>query len=168
MDLRKVRNGEWIALASGIALIVALFLPWYGAGGDTASGWSALSVFDVVLLICALFGPAIWFFTAQQPTPAVPLAAAGLGAWAAVVATILILIRMVDAPADGLALEFGIFVALLAAVSLFIGAWRSLGDERTRNPDGGWSEPSDGELGAGVEVTTLPPPRAQTGASGTS
>ncbi|MBW3612192.1 MAG: Gmad2 immunoglobulin-like domain-containing protein [Actinobacteria bacterium] len=101
MDLRKLRTGEWIALASGVALIVALFLPWYGDQGDTASGWASLTVIDVVLCVCALFGIAQWFLTAQQPTSAVPLAVAGLGAWAGILATILTLIRVIDAPADG-------------------------------------------------------------------
>jgi len=165
MDLRKERNGDWIALASGIVLIVALFLPWYEAGGESASAWQALTVIDVLLLVCALFGVAQWFFTAQQPTPAMPLAIAGLGAWTAIVAMILTLIRVVDAPADGLALDFGIFVALGASVGLFTGAWRALGDERIRMPDGRWSRPAEGEIGAGVEVKRLRPPRADTGTS---
>jgi ABC-type xylose transport system permease subunit len=163
MDLRKLRNGEWIALAAGVVLIVALFLPWYGAGGETTSGWSALTVIDVVLAICALFGVAQWFFTAQQPTPALPLAVAGLAAWAGVLATLLCLIRVIDSPADGLGLEYGAFVALAAAVGLFVGAWRSLGDERIRMPDGRWSQPAHGEIGAGVEVKTLRPPRVDSG-----
>ena len=168
MDLRKLRNGDWIALVSGVVLIVALFLPWYSAGGDTASGWASLTVIDVVLAICALIGVAQWFFTAQQPTPAVPLAVAGMGAWTALVAVILVLIRIVDSPADGLGLEYGTFVALAAALGLFTGAWRSLGDERIRMPDGRWSHPADGEIGAGVEVKTLPPPRPGQGAAGSS
>ena len=161
MDFRRLRNGDWIALIAGLALIGSLFLPWYGAGGETATGWEALSAFDVALTICALFGIAQWFFTAQQPTPAVPLAVAGMGTWASVVATILVLIRLVDVPADGLGIEYGALVALLAAIGLFVGAWRSLGDERIRMPDGRWSHPSGGEIGAGVEVKTLPPPRPE-------
>jgi len=168
MDLRKLRNGEWIALLAGIALIVALFLPWYGAEGETVSGWASLTVFDIVLVVCALFGPAVWFFTAQQPAPPVPLAAAGLGAWASVLAILLTLIRIVDAPADGFGVEYGAFIALAASGVLFVGVWRSLGDERIRREDGSWSHPSDGEIGAGVEVSTLPPPRAETGTSGNS
>lgn len=165
MDLRKERNGDWIALAAGVALVVALFLPWYGAGGESATGWQALSVIDVILLLCALMGIGQWFFTAQQSTPAVPLAIAGLGAWTGVLAVLLTLIRVIDAPAEGLALEFGIFVALGATVGLFTGAWRALGDERIRMPDGRWSEPAEGEIGAGVEVKRLRPPRADAGTS---
>jgi hypothetical protein len=165
MDLRKLRNGEWIALASGIALLVSLFLPWYGSGGETASGWASLTVIDFVLAVCALFGLATWFFAAQQPTSAVPLAAAGLCAWAGVVAILLTLIRVIDSPADDLGLEYGTWVALAASVGLFTGAWRSLGDERLRRPDGSWSAPAEGDLGAGVEVKTLRPPRAESGAS---
>ncbi len=161
MDFRRLRNGEWLALAGGVALIASLFLPWYGSGGETATGWETLSGFDVALTICALFGIATWFFTLQQPTPAVPLAVAGLAAWAGIVAVLLVLIRLVDVPADGLGVEYGAPVGLLAAISLFAGAWRSLGDERIRTPDGRWSKPAEGEIGAGVEVKTLPPPRPE-------
>jgi hypothetical protein len=161
VDFRKLRNGDWIALVAGVVLIVSLFLPWYGAGGETASGWQSLSAFDVALTLCALFGIAQWFFTAQQPTPAVPLAVAGLGAWTAIVAMILVVIRLIDAPADGLGVEYGVPVALLATIGLFTGAWRALGDERIRMPDGRWSRPAEGEIGAGVEVKTLPPPRPE-------
>jgi uncharacterized membrane protein len=164
VDLRKERNGDWIALVGGIALIVALFLPWYGAGGETATGWQSLTVIDVVLCICALFGVAQWFFTAQQPTQAMPLAVAGLGAWAALLAILLIVIRLIDAPADGLGVEYGAWAALAASLLLFTGAWRSLGDERIRMPDGRWSHPAGGEIGAGVDVKTLPSPRPDTGA----
>lgn len=165
MDLRKLRNGDWIALVSGVALIVALFLPWYGSGGESVSGWSALTVIDLVLVACALFGIAQWFFTAQQSTPAFPLAIAGLGAWVGVLAVILVVIRLIDAPAAGLGLEHGIFVALAAALGLFTGAWRSLGDERIRTPDGRWSKPAHGDIGAGVEVKTLQAPRSGSGAA---
>jgi len=165
VDLRKARNGDWIALASGVVLIVALFLPWYDTGEETLNAWQELTVIDFILLGCALFGIAQWFFTVQQPTPAVPLAVAGLGAWTGIVAVILTLIRVVDVPADGLAVQFGAFVALAASAGLFTGAWRALGDERIRMPDGRWSSPAAGEIGAGVEVKTLRPPRADTGNS---
>ena len=74
---------------------------------------------------------------------------------------ILVVIRLIDAPADGLGVEYGALVALLAAIGLFTGAWRALGDERIRMPDGRWSKPAGGEIGAGVEVKTLPPPRPE-------
>jgi hypothetical protein len=164
MDLRKLRNGDWIALAAGVALLVALFLPWYGAGGQTATGWESLTVIDVLLVICALFGVAQWFFTAQQPTPAVPLAVAGLGVWASLLAILLVLIRLIDAPADGLGVEYGVLVALLATVALFAGHWRALGDERIRMPDGRWSHPAGGQIAEGVEVKTPRTPPADMGA----
>jgi hypothetical protein len=166
MDLRKLRNGDWIALLGGAGLIASLFLPWYATDGETLSGWAALTVIDVFLCACALFGVAQWFFTAQQPAPAVPLAIAGLGAWAALLATILTLIRIVDAPADGLGLEYGPLVALVASLGLLTGAWRSLGDERIRLPDGRWSQPAGGDIAADVEVATLPASRAEGAGNG--
>jgi hypothetical protein len=165
MDLRRARNGDWIALAGAVVLVVALFLPWYDDGEQTLNAWQELTVIDVVLLGCAMFGVAQCFFTVQQPTPAVPLAIAGLASSAGIVAVLLTLIRVIDDPAAGLSVEYGAFVALGASVALLVGAWRSMGDERIRLPDGRWSRPTGGEIGAGVEVKTLRPPRVDTGAS---
>ncbi|MEA2481652.1 MAG: hypothetical protein QOJ07_3574 [Thermoleophilaceae bacterium] len=160
MGLHKVRSGEVIAAVGGVALIVALFLPWYGSGGRTADGWESLTVIDGILLFCALFGIALLVLIIQQRTPALPLAVAGLGAWLGLLAVALVLFRVAFTPGDGVSREWGLFVALAAAATLFSGAWRSLGDERIRMPDGRWSSPAHGEIGAGVQVSTLPPPEA--------
>ena len=44
----KLRAGEWITAISGVALLVSLFLPWYGADElDTSSGFESLAVLDI-------------------------------------------------------------------------------------------------------------------------
>ena len=48
MDLRRLRAGELLLALAGVALLAALFLPWYGdeASGNTLTGWEALQVRD--------------------------------------------------------------------------------------------------------------------------
>jgi hypothetical protein len=158
MSVRKVRNGEVIAGIAGVVLFVSLFLPWYSVEAASANGWESLAIVDVLLTLCAAFGLALLVLVAQQATPAMPLAIGGLGVWAGLLAIVLTLIRVIFPPEDGLTREWGLWLALAAAITLFVGCWRSIGDERFRQPDGSWSEPSHGELGAGVEVTPLRPP----------
>ena len=65
MDTSKLSLGEQIAAASGIALLVVMFLPWYGAsvssnlgGGisvsDSANAWQVFSFIDILLFLVAV------------------------------------------------------------------------------------------------------------------
>ena len=41
----RLRDGEWIAGAGGVALLAAMLLPWYGVGGFAeATAWQAFDV----------------------------------------------------------------------------------------------------------------------------
>ena len=75
MDLRRLRAGEWIAGISGLVLLVALFLPWYGDGAGSRTGWESLGALDVDPRrggrSRALAIPVV---TALERVPAVPLA----------------------------------------------------------------------------------------------
>ena len=50
----RLRDGEWIAGAGGVALLAAMFLHWYGAGPFELTAWQAFDVLDVVLALLAL------------------------------------------------------------------------------------------------------------------
>ena len=78
MDLRRLRVGEWIVGASGLLLLIALFLPWYGDPSSTA--WEAFTVLDVILALLALAALSVPIVTATQRVPAVPLAVESLTA----------------------------------------------------------------------------------------
>ena len=67
MDLRRLRVGEWVAAASGVALLVSLFLPWYE---PTTSGWESLAAIDVLLALVAASGVLLAIVTAVQRVPA--------------------------------------------------------------------------------------------------
>jgi hypothetical protein len=163
MDLRRLRVGEVIVAASGAALVISLFLPWYASAvalywnrdgeahgiGDSAaagltpsapfeatslSGFEALSVLDVVLALIGLAAVALLFVTAAQRVPAVPIAMESLLTLAGLVATILVLIRVIDVPDGASGREWGLWLALAGAIGIAIGALVSMRDERLSTP----------------------------------
>jgi hypothetical protein len=150
VDLRRLRAGEWIAGLSGAALAVILFLPWYGADGTsaTANAWEAFAVNDVILMLVALFAVGLWTVTATQRTTAVPNAFASLTALLGLIATILVVVRLVSTPgAGGVTREYGAWLGLAACIGIVLGAQRAMADETTPSV-----------VATTVDVTPLPPP----------
>jgi hypothetical protein len=49
MDLSRMSQGEKLAVAGGVLLLIALFLPWF----SDFSGWESLTATDIYLLITA-------------------------------------------------------------------------------------------------------------------
>ena len=73
--MKRLRAGEWIALAGAIALIASLFLHWYGTegGGAEATAWQAFGILDVVLVLLALVPVALFATQATRSSPAIPV-----------------------------------------------------------------------------------------------
>jgi hypothetical protein len=140
VDTSKLSVGDQIAAVSGIVLLIALFLPWYGvdvdfggiaAGSADANAWESLGFIDILLFLVALVaigvpvakaagGP-----TGDLPGPMLVLGAGGL-------AVLLVLFRLIDLPTPDIEAEgvdfsrkFGVFLALIAAVGVTYGGWRA-------------------------------------------
>jgi hypothetical protein len=154
VSLRWLKPGEIVAGAAGVLLLVSLFLPWYsvsvelpGAGRLEAhiSGWQALTVIDVLLALTALCGIALLVAQAVARRPGLPVALSVIASVLGIAATLLVLFRLIDAPAPA-DRAVGIWLALLAAAGVGAGGWRSVADERNR----GVPEPP-------VEVRPAPP-----------
>jgi hypothetical protein len=139
VDTSKLTIGDQIAAASGIVLLIALFLPWYGVdvnvGGfsasESASAWEALSFIDILLFLIALVAVGVPAAKAMDslpeevPGPLLILAVGGLG-------VLLVLFRLLDLPTPDLGGEgvdfsrkFGIFLGLIATVGISYGGWRA-------------------------------------------
>jgi hypothetical protein len=144
MDLRRLGPGEWLAAASGVALLVSLFLPWYdvalpsapaGSGlsyylpSATATGWEALSVLDVLLALIAASGVLLAIVTADQETPAVPVAVSALVALAGMVGVILVLFRVLDIPDWAGGRAWALWLGLAGALGIVVGSIVSMRDE---------------------------------------
>ena len=98
--MRRLRDGEWIALAGAVALIASLFLHWYGteAGGAEATAWQAFGILDVVLVLLALVPVALFATQATRSSPAIPVFFSVMTIVAGLLAVLLILLRIVFQP----------------------------------------------------------------------
>ena len=138
MDLRRLGAGEWLAAVSGVALLVSLFLPWYGAdptldsavGGEaTASGWESLAAIDVLLALVAASGVLLTIVTAVQRVPAVPTALSALVTLSGAFGILLVLFRLADLPDGTAGREWGLFLGLAGALGIVAGAVVAMRDE---------------------------------------
>jgi peptidoglycan/LPS O-acetylase OafA/YrhL len=128
MDLRRLRAGEWVAAASGVALLVSLFLPWYEPG--SLSGWESLAVIDVLLAFVAATGVLLAIVTAVQRVPAVPIALSALVFLAGLVGVVLVLFRLLDVPDGASGREWALWLGVAGAVGIVAGAAIAMRDER--------------------------------------
>lgn len=172
MNLRRVRLGEWVAGACGVALLAFMLLTWYDAeakdaGKATVTGkaeqtpWEAFAVLDVVLALTGAMAIVLVVVTATQRTPAVPIALVSLTAFVAMVATVWLAIRIASPPAaEGSNLETTRELALwlgLAACAGITGG--SLAGMRDESPGLGMPSPWDApERAPSVPATTQPAP----------
>jgi hypothetical protein len=126
----RLRDGDVIAGAAGIALIASLFLHWYGGPGGSveATAWRAFSMLDVVLALLALVPLGLVVTQATRDSPAVPVAFSVFTALAGLVAALLILYRIVNQPGpnDAVEVELGAWAGFAAALVLSAGGCRSL------------------------------------------
>ena len=131
MHLRRLRAGEWFAGVGGIALIVSLLLPWYEGTGPV-TGYEALTVVDILLTLLALLALALPVLQATQDVPNKPVGAAILTVVFGAIGTLIVVFRLIDAPADGLEVRAGAWLGFAATVLITVAAWRSLAAEYVR------------------------------------
>jgi hypothetical protein len=144
MTLTKLRTGDLLAGLGGIALLAVTFAPWYHflegqsvgtrnieVGHETQSAWESLTVLRFLLILVALLGIAQLATTAFERTTAWPVAASVFGAAIGSMATIWVVIRLVNPPGTNLFadLRWGAWVGLVCVVAVTAGAWWSLRDE---------------------------------------
>ncbi len=125
MDLRRLRGGEWLALAGGVLLVVSLFAPWY----EDVSGFEALSVVDILLVLVAAVAFALAILQAAQTSPAAPVAFGVLTVTTGVLGALLVLFRLIDAPGEHGGPAAGAWLGLVAVAALTAGGWMSIANE---------------------------------------
>jgi hypothetical protein len=129
MVLKRLRPGEWLTTAGGVALVASLFMRW-------DDGLSAV----VGVLLAALAGLAILLgvLQATQTSPAKPV---GTGILCIVFGFLGILLVLLNLPGPGA------FLGLAATVAITLGGWLSIAAERVRG------------LPPGLEPELRPSPR---------
>jgi hypothetical protein len=158
MDPRRLRGGEWIAAASGVALLVSLLLPWYGVGHATLTAWQSLAIVDIVLAVIAASGVLLAIVTAGQAGPAVSIALSGLVTLAGLVGVVLVLIRVLDIPDGAAGREWALWLGLAGAVGLVLGGALAVGDERVL-PPGSRTDATGSPAQPPAEIERIPAPR---------
>ncbi|HEV7919072.1 MAG TPA: hypothetical protein VGO97_05790 [Solirubrobacterales bacterium] len=133
-------TGRLVSAVGGILLIVSLFLSWYGfdLGTNTQfnidtsiSGWDALGPGDLLLLVAGLIALAPFVLDATGLEIELPVEPSVLALGAGVIATLEVLLRIIDKPGPdvsvpgdfGLSLKYGIFIALIGAVAAAAGGY---------------------------------------------
>jgi hypothetical protein len=139
----RLTQGQLTAAVGGVALLVAMFLPWIGtsgpsvpsgitlpegvAGSTSENVWKG-STIDIYLLITAVVAlvPALLALTdAAEEFSFVSAATFLLG----VVATILVIAFLtIDFP-DGTDRKYGAFIGLAAAIVIAVGGFRAMQEE---------------------------------------
>jgi hypothetical protein len=114
MVLKRLRAGEWLAAAGGVALVTSLFMKW-----DDGLG----TVVGVLLGALAVLAILLGALQATRTSPAGPLAA---GVLCTVFGFIGVLLALLNLPGPGA------FLAVIATVAITAGGWLSLADESVR------------------------------------
>jgi hypothetical protein len=166
MELRRLRAGEWLAAVSSLALLVSLFLPWYGTGEsrggvcigryadvigggidcDGATGWESLTAIDILLAFVAASGVLLAIVTATQRVPAVPVALSALISLFGLVGVVLVLLRALDIPDWASGREWALWLGLAGALGIIAGAVLAMREEIR-------------PTGAPIEIEPIPAPR---------
>jgi hypothetical protein len=141
MTPSRLRAGELLAGLGALVLAVSLVLPWYdvAAPGAHETGLRALGWFAVlVLVLTVLAGLGLVLATLRERSPARPLAIGVLAVPVALLAILVVVVRLIAQPGLGVdasdaevALRWPAWAGLAGALAVLAGAWRSLADERT-------------------------------------
>jgi uncharacterized membrane protein len=126
MRLSRVSPPELVAGLCGLGLLIALFVPWFD--GDDA--WQALTVIDLLLALVGAAAAALPLIAASNAKPDAPITATALTTLGGIVATLLVLFRLLDPPGTA-SRDVGLYLGMLAALGVAAAAWRSMADERS-------------------------------------
>jgi hypothetical protein len=147
MDASRLTRGEQVAAIAGIALLVIMFLPWFGIGGvageaieqaqdlgfapdvsTSANAWESFDVIDLVLLLTVIAAVGVAVAAMMAQTVAMPIAASAITAGLGILSTVLVAYRLLDPPYDA-SRKFGAFLGLIAAAGVAYGGWLAMQEE---------------------------------------
>ena len=141
MNFKRIHGSEVLAGFGGLFLLLLMFFDWYSASGvGSVSAWQAYSFIDIVLALAAVFAILLPLLVLTQSSPSVSLVASVVSTTASIVATLLIVIRILD-PANQYEIEdvaVGAYLGLAASMLMTVGSWLAMhreSDTIERNDD---------------------------------
>jgi hypothetical protein len=143
MDFTRLRTGELIAGASGVLLLIVMFLAWYGVSGSagpfggqlevTANAWEAYTWVDLLMFVTAIAAIGAAVLAASDRSVALPVAASVIVTILGILAAILVLYRHINEPGPNelIEIKFGAYLGLLACLGIAAGGFMAMADEGT-------------------------------------
>jgi hypothetical protein len=129
--LGKARGGDLLALAGALCVVVSLLLAWYESPSGTLDAWDTFGP-AVVLLLGAAAAALAMFATAVVERGTAPAVAVSVCTMPlAIAGAIAAIVRVLERPEHATGLCAGAWLALAGALAILVGAWRSVGDERS-------------------------------------
>jgi hypothetical protein len=163
LDFSRLRNGEIVAAASGVALFIFMFFHWFGG----VSAWDALQDFSGFLIaLAAVAGITLGALAAAGQRINLPFQRGAGTLVLGKLAVLLILWRILANPGD---LKIGIFLGLIAAAGIAIGAWMALredGFEPLVSVPGGRTTEAATTVASASAPAATPTPRPATAPGG--
>lgn len=158
-DFEKLYLGEKVIGVSAVLLFIFMYLNWFGVEISGPSGsvslgsenaWQALGLTPVLLLATVVLSLLSVALRVSNFDYELPIAANAALAVLGVISAALILFRIADPPSFGqvnglpldATLEFGIFLALIAAAGIALGGYMAVREERGASPKAPEGQPS--------------------------
>jgi hypothetical protein len=140
LDFSRVTFGEAVAAASGIALFLFMFLPWFGVTEDPVSrsynAWASFGFIDYLLFLTIVVAVGQAIVRAADAMPSLNQPPGAFVAGAGGFALLLIFFRLISTPDvdfEGLSVaadrKIGVLLGLFAAAGIAYGGYTSI-DER--------------------------------------
>ena len=122
-------RAEWLAALSGLGLLAISLVAWYDAAdGASLSAWQAFDVTDVVIAFAGAMALVFGIAGIARPAAAFLVPASSVIAGTGFVAACLVVIRVVNPPAD-LSVEPGAWLGLLACLAIVAAGYYGMKEE---------------------------------------
>lgn len=153
MDLTKLSQGQKIAGAAGVALLLDMFIfKWFGLsvsssgvggiGGFSVEGsrnaWGSFGFIDIILFITCVAAIALAYTAASNTSVSLPVALSAIVAGLGILSVILILFRIISPPDFGVdasgvdhTRKIGAFLGLIFAGGIAYGGYLAMQEEGT-------------------------------------
>ncbi|MGZ5347483.1 MAG: hypothetical protein ACXWGV_07800 [Solirubrobacterales bacterium] len=153
MDVNRFSQGQLIAAASAVLLLIFMFLPWFeipgveatlpeglseeidlsgtpGIESESLNAWEGENPLDIFLLLTAIVALAGTLLASSGGGGALPVPLAMATFLLGAVGALMVLYQVFDVPGD-LDRKIGLFLGLIAVAGIAVGGYLSMQDEAT-------------------------------------
>ncbi|MGZ5324065.1 MAG: hypothetical protein ACXWZ3_08515 [Solirubrobacterales bacterium] len=153
MDVNRFSQGQLIAAASAVLLLIFMFLPWFeipgveatlpeglseeidlsgtpGIESESLNAWEGENPLDIFLLLTAIVALAGVLLASSGGGGALPVPLAMATFLLGAVGALMVLYQVFDVPND-LDRKIGLFLGLIAVAGIAVGGYLSMQDEAT-------------------------------------